>query len=358
MDGTFSVSGSPTITNNTVSGNANNVYLPGGKTITIGDGGLTGGTIGVSAKAITPGNAVKITDKNVTGAANRFTSDVAGYTIMEGIAPMEDAVYLFGGNIGTDVNIEVVYSSGGKVQFGTFEKARAASATEITLLKDITPTTASGFSWPITFKWTCTLDLNGYAIDRELKSGTNDGQIIVIESSGNLTIKDSSATQPDGTGGTGKITGGYDSGNGQNNGGGGIYIKSGSLTMESGSITGNQTDKFGGGVLIEGGNFSMSGGTISNNTASAGGGGVYVFTDCAFTMLDGTISRNSTTHYASAGGGVYVYTKGVFTMRDGTISENSTAIRGGGVYVINGTYTPEGGRVEDNSPDNVFQESP
>ena len=169
MDGTFSVSGSPTITNNTVSNNANNVYLPGGKTITIGTGGLTGGPIGVTAADMKAGGAAQITDTDVTGAANIFTSDVAGYTIMEGIAPMEDAVYLFGGNIGTDVNIEVVYSSsGGKVQFGTFEKARAASATEITLLKDITPTTAPTVSWPITFNWTCTLDLNGYAIDRKL----------------------------------------------------------------------------------------------------------------------------------------------------------------------------------------------
>ena len=406
VGGTFSVSGSPTITGNTVSGNANNVYLPGGKTITIGDGGLTGGTIGVTAGAITPGNAVKITDKNVTGAANRFTSDVADYTIMEGIAPMEDAVYLFGGNIGTDVNIEVVYSSGGKVQFGTFEKARAASATEITLLKDITPTTAPTVSWPITFKWTCTLDLNGHAINRELSSETDDGQVVVISSNGNLTIKDSSVNA-DGTGGIGKITGGYDSGNGQNygDGGGGIYVEGGSLTLESGSITGNKTFNNGGGVYVgSGGTFTMKGGSITDNTADNKGGGVYVDSSCTFTMTGGFIGSTATPNKACMGGGIYIWNGnvtisgnaqiignqaksypldpggplrlnkggggvyllfGTLTMSGNScISENmvdneyNISGEGGGVYVEGGTFTQGTGKVENNTPDNVYYQNP
>ena len=402
FDGTFTVSGSSlTITGNT----AHNVYLASGKTITIGDGGLTGGTIGVSAKAITPGNAVKITDKNVTGAANRFTSDVAGYTIMEGIAPMEDTVYLFRGNIGTDVNIEVVYSSGGKVQFGTFEEARAASATEITLLKDITPTTAPTVSsWPIVFDWTCTLDLNGHAINRELSSETDDGQVVVISSNGNLTIKDSSANA-DGTGGIGKITGGYSSYNGMHysDGGGGIYVEGGSLTLESGSITGNKAFKNGGGVYVgSGGTFTMKGGSITDNTADDYGGGVYVGSSCTFTMTDGFIGSTATPNKACMGGGIYIWngnvtisgnaqiignqTKlypldpggpprifnkgggvylsfGILTMSGNScISENMVDVggnidnTGGGVYIEGGTFTQGTGKVENNTPNNVYPE--
>ena len=400
FDGTFTVSGSSlTITGNT----AHNVYLPGGKTITIGDGGLTGGTIGVTAEAITPGDAVRITDTDVTGAANRFTSDVAGYTIMEGIAPMEDAVYLFGGNIGTDVNIEVVYSSGGKVQFGTFEKARAASATEIALLKDITPTTAPTVSWPIVFDWTCTLDLNGYTINRELSSKTEDGQVVVIRSNGNLTIKDSSANA-DGTGGIGKITGGYDSGGGMNygDGGGGIYAEGGSLTLESGSITGNKTFDNGGGVYVgSGGTFTMKGGSITDNTADDYGGGVYVGSSCTFTMTGGFIGSTATPNKACMGGGIYIWNGnvtisgnaqiignqaksypldpggplrlnkggggvylsfGTLTMSGNScISENmvdgdgNIDNTGGGVYVDGGTFTQGTGKVENNVPNDVYR---
>ena len=404
FDGTFTVSGSSlTITGNT----AHNVYLASGKTITIGDGGLTGGTIGVTAGAITPGDAVRITDKNVTGAANRFTSDVAGYTIMEGIAPMEDAVYLFGGNIGADVNIEVAYSSsGGKVQFGTFEEARAASATEITLLKDITPTTAPTVSWPIVFDWTCTLDLNGHAINCELSSETGDGQVVVIRSNGNLTIKDSSA-KSDGTGGTGKITGGYDSGGGQyyGDGGGGIYVEGGSLTLESGSITGNKTFKNGGGVYVgSGGTFTMKGGSITDNTADDYGGGVYVGSSCTFTMTGGFIGSTATPNEAYMGGGIYIWNGnvtisgnaqiignqaklypldpggpprfnnngggvylsfGTLTMSGNScISENmvdgggNTGNTGGGVYVENGTFDQNGCTVSGNHPDDVYRKQP
>ena len=75
--GTFTVSGTPIITGNTVNGTTNNVYLSDGKTITIGDGGLTGGSIGVTVGDMIAGNAVQITDTDVTGAADRFTSDIS-----------------------------------------------------------------------------------------------------------------------------------------------------------------------------------------------------------------------------------------------------------------------------------------
>ena len=222
-------------------------------------------------------------------------------------------------------------------------------------MKDITPTTASGFSWPIVFDWTCTLDLNGHAINCELSSETDDGQVVVIRSNGNLTIKDSSANA-DGTGGIGKITGGYDSGNGMNyGGGGGIHVERGSLTLESGSITGNKTLEDGGGVYVGSGcTFTMLGGSITDNGA-INGGGVYVSSGGIFTMRGGSISGNGKGE-TELGAGVCDF--GEFTMTGGSITGNilksygsngfgtddyGRDVYGGGVYVSSGAVFSVGG---------------
>lgn len=353
VDDIFTVSGTPTITDNTVNSTSNNVYLPSGKTITIGDGGFTGGTIGVTAEEMKAGSAVQITDTDVTGAVRILISDDATYSVAEDIA--------ISGGSGTAVflsDAEVAYKSNSELgkTLGEFADAYGGKVTELTLLKDITPTPASGFSWPVVFDWTCTLDLNGHAINRELSSETDDGQVVVIRSNGNLTIKDSSANA-DGTGGIGKITGGYDSGNGQTygNGGGGIYVEGGSLTLESGSITGNKTFKDGGGVYVGSGcTFTMLGGSITDNGA-INGGGVYVSSGGIFTMRGGSISGNGKGE-TELGAGVCDF--GEFTMTGGSITGNilksygsngfgtddyGRDVYGGGVYVSSGAVFSVGG---------------
>ena len=173
---------------------------------------------------------------------------------------------------------------------------------------------------------------------------------------GNLTIKDSSANA-DGTGGIGKITGGYDSGNGMNygNGGGGIYVEGGSLTLESGSITGNKTLKDGGGVYVGSGcTFTMLGGSITDNGA-INGGGVYVSSGGIFTMRGGSISGNGKGE-TELGAGVCDF--GEFTMTGGSITGNilksygsngfgtggsGEGVYGGGVYVSSSAVFSVGG---------------
>ena len=313
MDGTFSVSGSPTITGNTSSiDNANNVYLPGGKTITIDTGGLTGGTIGVTAADMKAGGAAQITDIDVPGAVCILLSDDTGYSVVEGVA--------ISGGSGTAVflsDAEVAYKSSsaqGKT-LGNFEAAYNlqggwSSGGVITLLKDIslTQTAAitggnqSGFNSdtgeggsPVT------IDLNGHTI-----SGNGSASVLSV-STGFLEIEDSSAN-PDGTGGTGKITGGGGSS------GGGINVDTrGVLRLVSGSITENEADT-GAGVYVSG-TFVMTGGSIQSNTA------------------DGTDGTNGT------GGGVYIASSGTATI-SGTanvtgnkVSKTSGGEGGGGVYV-------------------------
>jgi hypothetical protein len=89
----------------------------------------------------------------------------------------------------------------------------------------------------------------------------------------------------------------------------------------------------------------MSGGTISGNKATQGGG-VYIvngtFTMSSTTTSSGTISGNTAS--SGGGGGVYI-ANGTFTMSGGmggmTISDNN-ATTGGGIYINNGTFTMMG----------------
>ncbi|GHV76874.1 hypothetical protein AGMMS49942_16950 [Spirochaetia bacterium] len=84
--------------------------------------------------------------------------------------------------------------------------------------------------------------------------------------------------------------------------------------------------------------FVMHGGTITGNT----GGGVFVV-DGTFTMKGGEISGNT----ATGGGGVGI-AGGTFTMSGGEISGN-TATGGGGVGIEGGTFTKTGGTISGNT---------
>ena len=162
-----------------------------------------------------------------------------------------------------------------------------------------------------------------------MSSETDDGQVVVISSNGNLTIKDSSANA-DGTGGIGKITGGYDSGNGQNyGGGGGVYVGSGcTFTMLGGSITDNGAINGGGVYVSIDGIFIMRGGSISGNGKGETklGAGVCDFGE--FTMTGGSITGNILKSYGSNGFGTDDYGRDVY---------------GGGVYVSSGAVFSVGG---------------
>jgi hypothetical protein len=115
----------------------------------------------------------------------------------------------------------------------------------------------------------------------------------------------------------------------------------GSFIMNGGKINGNSysSSYYGGGVYIESGTFTMNGGTISDNSSPVGGG--VSIGGGIFTMSDGTISGNSSSH----GGGVYIG-GGIFTMSGGTISGNSSSY-GGGVFVAStAVFTKTGGTID------------
>ena len=214
----------------------------------------------------------------------------------------------------------------------------------------------------LTVKRTVTLDLNGYVLKYV---SANEGSVIVVEGSGNLTLTDSNTTakhkfMPNGklwvlddASGTEAVTGGVITGGTGTDistfggttwycGGGALIKNGGSLTMRGGNIIGCSAE-CGGGVCIdsEQGRFSMSGGSIAGCVASDIGGGV--FASGTFKMSGQAVIRSctaeSSTQYV-CGGGVYVNVSSSFEMSDTAIIEGCQAIstssnssNGGGVYV-------------------------
>ena len=214
----------------------------------------------------------------------------------------------------------------------------------------------------LTVNRTVTLDLNGHVLKYE---GANNGSVIVVEGSGNLTLTDSNTTakhkfMPNGklwvlddASGTEAVTGGVITGGTGTDistfggttwycGGGALIKNGGSLTMRGGNIIGCSAE-CGGGVCIdsEQGQFSMSGGSIAGCVASDIGGGV--FASGTFKMSGQAVIRSCTAESATqyvCGGGVYVNVSSSFEMSDTAIIEGCQAIstssnssNGGGVYV-------------------------
>ena len=184
----------------------------------------------------------------------------------------------------------------------------------------------------LTVNHTVTLDLNGHVLKYE---SANNGSVIVVEGSGQLTIEDSNTSNlshkfnPNGklwvldeASGTETVTGGVITGGTGTDlstyggttwycGGGALIKNGGSLTMRGGNIIGCSAE-CGGGVCIdserngEPGQFSMSGGSIIGCVASNSGGGV--FASGKFQMSDKAVIRSctveSTIQLICGGGGI------------------------------------------------------
>ena len=234
----------------------------------------------------------------------------------------------------------------------------------------------------LTVNRTVTLDLNGHVLKYE---SANNGSVIVVEGSGNLTLTDSNTAaehkfMPNGklwvldeASGTETVTGGVITGGTGTDlstyggttwycGGGALIKNGGSLTMRGGNIIGCSAE-CGGGVCIdserngEPGQFSMSGGSIIGCVASNSGGGV--FASGKFQMSDKAVIRSCTvesTIQLICGGGVYVNGSSSFEMSDTAkiegcraISNSANSSKGGGVHLSNNTkFTLSGSAVIQN----------
>ncbi len=189
------------------------------------------------------------------------------------------------------------------------------------------------------------LDLNGHTINRGLTTYTQLGSVLYIDG-GKLTLED-------GAGG-GTVTGGW-TGEYQNwhptesdyDYGGGIIMKSGELTLNGGSVTGNRAD-CAGGICVADGKFTMNGGSVTNNIADRTGGGIEIDNDGGHEINGGEISYNQVTGITASGtsvtgeggGGIYIYRQcPEVTMNGGSIHHNKidNSACGGGVFVSPGS---------------------
>ncbi len=214
----------------------------------------------------------------------------------------------------------------------------AQNGSTITLSRDVTAFSDEG---PLTISSgkTVTIDLNGYKIDRGLAGAEAVIYGQVITNNGNLTITDSSAEK------SGVITGG------NNTGSGGAFRNYGTLTIEEGTVSGNNGQEGGAVYNEQGAVLNISGGVLENNVASSFGGGAVV--NRGTVNMSGGIIRKNTAKLNGGG----IWTNDTFNMTGGTITDNScgTEGNGGGVYFSEGRFNISGSpKIYGNSVSNVY----
>lgn len=301
--GTFNLSGNPTVTGNTVSSVANNIYLPNGKKITV-NGALTGtnGSIGITMEI--PNTFTTGLTTNSSGSYEKFFPD-ASTTIK---------VVMFGG--------EAQLKSYWSYLQDLFNNASTDADHPTTIVlesgKVYKPLSNESVLSVPSYTY-ITLNLNGQTIDRGLGSSAAQGDGCVIYNLGNLRIT-----------GSGIITGGNNNDTGTAKGGGIYNYDSGTLTLEGASSIQNNKSTVGGG-FYNAGTLYINGGTVQHNSSSLDGGGIYQASGTLY-INGGTIQSN-TAAIGRNGAGIF-YDGGTFNLAGNpNISSNTVNSVANNVYL-------------------------
>ena len=265
VDGTFSVSGTPSVTGNTMGGGADNVWLASGRTIVVT--AAFAGSVGVNTAVAATASAPQVLTSGLKGkgAASSFSSDNGGFAVSTNgdgeaiLSPSQGGGTNPGGN--TDPGKDPNPGGNQNLKFTAWES------------RDAMPDKAGNFSltggvtlketWTVPQGKTC-LSLEGHSLALNAESGS----VINVPVGATLELYDAAGNKGVVTGGKGQA-------------GSGFYL--------------------GGGVYVSG-TFALYGGTISGNSATSGGG-VYVDTNGVCRLYDGRITGNSVT---VNGGGMFV----------------------------------------------------
>lgn len=139
----------------------------------------------------------------------------------------------------------------------------------------------------------------------------------------------------------------------------GLYVLGGAAaTLNNITISHNTTTDDGGGIYVRDGSVTLQNSSIISNTADQGGG-IYI-DQGTVTLESGNINQNHTTATTTpsqgySGGGVYINrTTASFIMNGGEILSNTVSapngtFPGGGVLVVNGSATFNGGEIRGHS---------
>lgn len=116
--------------------------------------------------------------------------------------------------------------------------------------------------------------------------------------------------------------------------GGGIYAKSGNVTLSGSTISGNiATGQSGGGIYAGEGNVSLTSSRVSGNISGSGGG---IFADEGrVTLADSIVEDNQASYF---GGGIFA-NNGDVIANSSSITGNSSSYNGGGIYARGGDVT-------------------
>jgi predicted outer membrane repeat protein len=184
----------------------------------------------------------------------------------------------------------------------------------------------------LTFSNTSTFELNGqgdsvYNFSNLVFDGHNDNDFFYLTSSGeyngsynfdNVTFSDITTTS---------------------NGGAIYYESSGDLTITNSTFTNNQFQGVGsrGGAAITvdigtDGNITISDSTFSDNSSATDGGAIYTEGDGNLTITDSTFSNN-TASGGGSGGAISFDSLGDLTITNSIFSTNTAGYRGGAIYI-------------------------
>lgn len=113
--------------------------------------------------------------------------------------------------------------------------------------------------------------------------------------------------------------------------GGAILVSGGSLTLDRVHVSGNGAFDYGGGIMFDSGTHRIINSTISAN--SAGGCGGFLNWGGALTVVNSTVSNNTTTDPLDGAGGGFCNEGGDTTLRNVTIANNEafSYVGGGGI---------------------------
>ena len=379
--GVVTVDGKVKITGNTKDGNASNVCLPAGKTITVGDALTDGASIGVITETpIEDGDEAVVargTDTHALTEADleAFSSDAGIPKILRDESIIfqngEHRHFICGEESCSDEHGDSVkwkaISSLDEIQSdGYYFLKKDVDLKNTWECKHNVQLCLNGHKITDVYGWGAITVDSGVSLDitdcqktvGEIIQGTGRSSSYSINVQGTFTLWNGSVTKNTVSnggvyvnGGTFTMNGGSITGNkGGEYGCGGVYVNQGSFNMNGGTITGNTSGEYGcGGVYVNEGTFTMNGGAVTGNTGGYSGG-VYVAYDTTFRMTGGNITGNThtgNTNTGSGGGGVYVAYNATFHMKGGNITGNNTTSAedscAGGVFVYEiSTFTVSG----------------
>jgi PKD repeat protein len=280
----------------------------GVNTVTLNTAQVKGGGIYMGAANVTL-DEVYIFDNDAEMGGGLFISAegivLNGGRIFENTAVKGGGVYVASGNVtltGTHVTSNTSSDSGG----GMYIEQGSVLLHDGQISNNTSALTGGGIS---VCEALAAFTMTGNSVISYNETGNNGGGMY-MEDDGSVTIY-----------------GGQIVGNVAQDGGG-IFVASGSVTLQGTHVLSNTADIEGGGICIRQGNLTVNGGRIASNSSEKFGGGVYASADVV-TITRCLITDNIAQRF---GGGLYLETANA-VLENSVIADNRAAIAGSGIYV-------------------------